>query len=80
MTIFLQMCSLGKCTGISFIDLTLLKVCHIKREKQNKLFKGIATKGGSTMGWFFGFKLHLIINEKGEVFDFLITQGNVDDR
>ena len=80
MTIFLQMCCLGKCTGISFIDSTLLKVCHIKREKQNKVFKGIATKGGSTMGWFFGFKLHLIINEKGEVIDFLITQGNVDDR
>ena len=80
MTIFLQTQSLGKCTGISFIDSTLLKACHIKREKQNKVFKGIATKGGSTMGWFFGFKLHLVINECGEIIDFVITQGNVDDR
>ena len=80
MTVFLQMACLGKCSGISFIDSTLLKVCHIKREKQNKVFKGIASKGGSTMGWFFGFKLHLVINECGEIIDFLITQGNVDDR
>jgi len=80
MTIFLQMACLGKCTGISFIDSTLLKVCHIKRENQNKVFKGIETKGGSTMGWFFGFKLHIVINECGEIIDFLITQGNVDDR
>lgn len=80
MTVFLQMACLGKCSGISFIDSTLLKVCHIKRENQNKVFKGIAAKGGSTMGWFFGFKLHLIINECGEIIDFLITQGNVDDR
>lgn len=80
MVVFLQTCCLGKCSGISFLDSTVLKVCHYKREQQNKVFKGIATKGRGTMGWFFGFKLHIIINERGEMIDFLITQGNVDDR
>ena len=80
MTIFLQSCCLGRCSGISFLDSTVLKACHYKREKQNKVFKGIAAKGRGTMGWFFGFKLHIIINERGEIIDFLITQGNVDDR
>ena len=80
MVVFLQSCCLGKCSGISFLDSTVLKVCHYKREKQNKVFKGIAAKGRGTMGWFFGFKLHIIINERGEIIDFLITQGNIDDR
>lgn len=80
MVIFLQTCCLGECSGISFLDSTVIRACHYKREKQNKVFKGIATKGRGTMGWFFGFKLHIIINERGEVIDFLITQGNVDDR
>jgi hypothetical protein len=71
---------MGKCTGISFIDSTRLEVCHIKREHQHRVFDGIATKGKSTLGWFFGFKLHIIINDKGEIMSFVITQGNVDDR
>lgn len=80
MTVFLQTCYLGKCSGISFLDSTVLKACHYKREKQHKVFKGIASKGRGTMGWFFGFKLHIVINERGEIIDFLLTQGNVDDR
>lgn len=80
MVVFLQTCCLGQCSGISFIDSTVIKACHHKREKQNKVFKGIASKGRGTMGWFFGFKLHIIINERGEIIDFLITRGNVDDR
>ena len=32
------------------------------------------------MGWFYGFKLHLIINEQGEILSFCLTSGNVDDR
>lgn len=80
MAIFLKTCCLGKCTGISFIDSTPLRVCHIKREKQHKVFKAMATKGQCSLGWFFGFKLHLIINDKGEILDFMFTQANVDDR
>ena len=70
----------GECTGISFIDSTVLRVCHNKRIKRNKTFKGIAEVGKSTLGWFFGFKLHLIINDKGEILSFYLTKGNVDDR
>jgi len=70
----------GECTGISFIDSTVIRVCHNKRIKRNKVFKGLAEVGKSTMGWFFGFKLHLIINDKGEIQSFYLSKGNVDDR
>ena len=80
MAIFLKTCCLGSCTGVSFIDSTPLRACHIKRERQNRVFKGIATKGQCSIGWFFGLKLHLIINDKGEILDFMLSQGNVDDR
>jgi hypothetical protein len=78
--LFLHHCCRGECTGISFIDSTVLRVCHNKRIKRNKTFKGFAQVGKSTMGWFFGFKLHLIINDKGEILSFFLTKGNVDDR
>ena len=78
--LFLHYCCRGESTGISFIDSTVLRVCHNKRIKRNKVFKGIAEVGKSTMGWFFGFKLHLIINDKGEILSFYLTKGNVDDR
>jgi hypothetical protein len=80
LVLFLKTCRLGKCTGISFVDSTTLDVCHIKREHSHKVFDGIASKGKSTTGWFFGFKLHLIINDRGEILSFVITRGNVDDR
>ena len=80
LSIFLKMFCLGKCSGISYIDSTPIRVCHIKREKQHKVFKGFAQKGQCSLGWFYGFKLHLIINDKGEILDFIITLGNIDDR
>lgn len=80
MTLFLKMQCLGECTGITYTDSTPIRVCKNKRIKQNKVFKGIAAVGKSTMGWFYGFKLHLIVNEKGDLLNFVITQGNVDDR
>lgn len=80
MTLFLKSCCLGECTGISFVDSTPVRVCKNKRIKRNKVFDGIAAIGQSTVGWFYGFKLHLIINDKGEILNFVITQANVDDR
>lgn len=80
MTLFLKTCCLGDSTGISFVDSTPIRACKNKRINRNKVFKGIATTGKSTMGWFYGFKLHLIINDKGEILNFIITQANVDDR
>ena len=71
---------LGKCTGISFVDSTPLRVCRNQRIHIHKVFKGIAQRGKCSMGWFFGFKLHLICNEKGELLNFMITPGDVDDR
>jgi len=77
---FMQSRGRGKVTGISFIDSTTIKVCHIKREHQHKVFKGLAQKGKSSIGWFYGFKLHLVINEVGEIISFFITPGNVSDQ
>jgi hypothetical protein len=70
----------GECTGISFIDSTSLKVCHNKRIPSNKVFQGFATRGKTSVDWFFGFKLHLIINDRGEILSCQFTPGNVDDR
>lgn len=80
MTLFLKMNCLGEATGISYVDSTPIRVCKNKRIKRNKVFKDTAKVGKSTMGYFYGFKLHLIVNDKGEVLNFVITQGNVDDR
>lgn len=80
MVIFLKMMRLGSCTGISIVDSTPLRVCNNKRIFNHKVFDGIAQRGKSTMGYFFGFKLHLVVNEKGEILNFVITPGNVDDR
>ncbi|HAT7955659.1 TPA: IS982 family transposase, partial [Legionella pneumophila] len=67
-------------TGIYFVDSTPIEVCNVKRASQNKVFKGLAEKSKSTMGWYFGFKLHLIVNDKGELMAFKITSSRTDDR
>lgn len=69
----------GEITGIAFIDSTSIDVCHNKRIQRNKVFKGLAKRGKTTSGWFYGFKLHLIINERGEILAFQLTPGNVAD-
>jgi len=84
-TVLMLMCGylklrFGSCTGISFVDATSLAVCGNKRIQRNRVFRGIAKLGKTTMGWFFGFKLHLIINECGELLAVQLTSGNVDDR
>ena len=80
MVLFLKTVRLGQGTGISFVDSTPVSVCKNKRIFNHKVFKDIAQRGKSTMGYFFGFKLHIVINDKGEIIDFVITPGNVDDR
>jgi len=69
-----------KCSGISFVDSTPIKVCDNHRIRSNHVFSEYAKRGKSSMGWFYGFKLHLIINDQGEILSFCLTSGNVDDR
>ena len=70
----------GRCTGIAFVDSTPLRVCHNRRISRHKVFHNLAARGQCSLGWFYGFKLHLIVNEYGEVLAFTLTPGNVDDR
>jgi transposase len=77
--VYLKHC-FGSCTGISFIDSISLKVCHNRRIRRHKVFQGLAVRGKTSVDWFFGFKLHLVVNEQGELLNIQITPGNTDDR
>ena len=70
----------GGCHGISFLDSTALRVCDNHRIHNHKVFAGLAQRGKGSMGWFYGFKLHLVVNDCGELLACQITPGNVDDR
>lgn len=70
----------GTCTGISFIDSTSIKVCHNRRIAAHKVFEGLAARGKTSVDWFYGFKLHLVVNEQGELLNIRLTPGNTDDR
>lgn len=78
LTLFIYFKS-GKKTGMYYIDASCLPVCHIKRSKRNKVFKEIAKYGRTSVGWFFGLKIHLVINSFGELIAFKITKGNLHD-
>jgi hypothetical protein len=70
----------GKCSGTSFIDSTSLKVCHNRRICGHRVFKSLATRGKTSVDWFRGFKLHLVVNERGELLNAIVTPGNTDHR
>ena len=70
----------GPATGLQFIDSLPIRVCHNRRIHSHKVFAGLAQRGKSSMGWFYGFKLHLVINERGELLGMTLTPGQVDDR
>ena len=71
---------MGEVTDYMFIDSTPMPVCHNLRERRHKVFKGLAAKGKTSTGWFFGMKLHMIFNTNGDLVRLVITPGNVNDR
>lgn len=76
---YLEQCR-GRCSGLSFVDSTPLAVCHNRRITRHKVFAGLAQRGKNSMGWFYGFKLHVIVNDQGELLAYRLTAGNLDDR
>lgn len=70
----------GKCTGLSIVDSTPIAVCDNLRIRRHRVFADVAQRGKSSTGWFYGFKLHAIINHLGELLAIRLTPGNVDDR
>jgi hypothetical protein len=70
----------GRSEGVAFIDSTLLAVCHPKRSARHKVFAGLARWGRNSLGWCYGFKLHLLINDIGELLAYRLTVAKVDDR
>lgn len=80
MMLFMRLSAFGKCTGITFVDSTMIPVCHNMRRYFNKVFAGMAKDGKGTMGWCHGFKLHLMCNDEGDIITFCLTGANVDDR
>ncbi|HVI76582.1 MAG TPA: IS982 family transposase [Candidatus Acidoferrum sp.] len=70
----------GQPTGWQFIDSLPIRVCQNRRISSHKVFAGLARRGKGSLGWFYGFKLHLVINEQGELLGLTLTPGNVDDR
>lgn len=76
---YLETCR-GQCNGLSFVDSTKLVVCHNRRIKQHRVFAGLAERGKDSVDWFYGFKLHLVVNDCGDLLACRLTPGNVDDR
>jgi hypothetical protein len=76
---YLRLCY-GQCRGIAFMDSTALAVCHNRRISQHHVFDGMAERGHTSVDWFYGFKLHLVVNDCGEILSCCVTAGNTDDR
>ncbi len=73
------LCLNSKRTGCYFADSKKLPVCDNRRIHNHKVFAHLASRGKSSTGWFYGLKLHLVINQLGQVMNFLITPASVAD-
>jgi hypothetical protein len=80
LALFMRRSRLGQTKGVAFIDSTTLAVCQNARIQQHQVFASSAQRGKTSTGWFFGYKLHLVINHQGEIISFCFTPGNTDDR
>ncbi len=63
-----------------YIDSCPITVCHIKRVSSHKVCSQIASRKKSTMGWFYGFKLHAVCNENKQIVALQVTTASIDDR
>ena len=63
-----------------FVDGSKLKVCEITRSLSHKVAKDYATKSKTHTGWFYGFRLHIIVNEWMEILGCKIASGSKDER
>ena len=79
LTVYLS-ANLGTCSGVSFVDSTRVRVCDNRRISSHRVFADVAKGSKTSMGWFYGFKLHLVINHTGDLLDVALTPGNIDDR
>nr|WP_223824863.1 IS982 family transposase [Candidatus Enterovibrio escacola] len=71
----------ARLTGIAFVDSSKLQVCHnLCILRHPILKKGTAKRGKGTIGWFYGFKLHLIINDQGGIISVKVTTANMADK
>lgn len=77
--VFMLAYRMGRQTGTYYVDSGKLVVCHNLRIHSHKVFEGLAKRGKTSTGWFFGLKLHLVINQLGEIVSFIITPGNAAD-
>jgi len=85
--VYLKQC-FGRCSGISFIDSTSLRVCHVRLRRgvalrriyRHRVFEQLAARGWPSVDWFYGFKLHLVVSEFGELLNMSVTPGNTDER
>ncbi|MBV8453832.1 MAG: IS982 family transposase [Deltaproteobacteria bacterium] len=77
--LFFLLSRMGKKTGIYYIDSTALPVCDNHRIYRHKTFAGLAQRGKTSMGWFFGFKLHLVFNNLNQIVACKLTSGHVHD-
>ncbi|QMU30571.1 IS982 family transposase [Adhaeribacter radiodurans] len=80
LALFMRRQRLAQTNGVAFIDSTALAVCQNTRILQHRVFYSKAQRGKTSTGWFFGYKLHLVINHQGEIISFCLTPGNTDDR
>ena len=75
----LLQCASSRRSGRYYVDSTKLPSCDNRRIHSHKVLKDVSRRGKTSTGWFYGMKLHLVINEIGEVISFCFTAGNVAD-
>ena len=77
---FLRLYAFGRCTGISFVDSTMILVCYNLRWYANKVFKGYATDGKGTWNGVMVSNCISHVTTVEKSLTFCLTMANVDDR